>query len=80
MRTRSYETGSQGEGVLFQRSDLKEEQARRQLDEAEVVKERGGGGDAKDAWVSDREGLRRSRMDRGGQDELQAPKPVFHPG
>lgn len=49
MRTRSYETGSQGEGVLFQRSDLKEEQARRQLDEAEVVKERGGGGDAKDA-------------------------------
>ena len=30
--------------------------------------------------MSDREGLRRSRMDRGGQDELQAPKPVFHPG
>ena len=49
IRTRSCETGSQGEGVLFQRSDLKEEQARRQLDEAEVVKERGGGGDAKDA-------------------------------
>ena len=48
IRTRSCETGSQGEGVLFQRSDLKEEQARRQLDEA-VVKERGGGGDAKDA-------------------------------
>lgn len=49
IRTRSCATGSQGEGVLFQRSDLKDEQARRQLDEAEVVKERGGGGDAKDA-------------------------------
>lgn len=47
--TRSCATGSQGEGVLFQRSGLKDEQARQQLDEAEVVKERGGGGDAKDA-------------------------------
>ena len=49
VRTRSCATGSQGEGVLFQRSDLKEEQARWQLDEADVVRERSGGGDAKDA-------------------------------
>lgn len=43
IQTRSRVTGSQGEGVLFQRSDLKEEQARRQLDEAEAVREGSGG-------------------------------------
>lgn len=78
IQTRSRATGSQGEGVLFQRSDLKEEQARRQLDEAEAVREGSGGGLLR-MHESAREGLRSSRRDRGGQDGLQAPRPVFHP-
>lgn len=45
IQTRSRVTGVKGEGVLFQRSDLKEEQARQQLDEeAEAVREGSGGG------------------------------------